>query len=270
MTIIQAIILGMVQGLTEFLPISSSGHLVLVPHLFGWEIQHEQAFIFDVLVQLGTLLAVIVYFWKDLVGILEAFLRGLIARQPFKDSQARMGWYLILATFPAMVIGWFLKEVVEAAFTSPAVTAGFLLLTAVLLLVAELVGKRDRKLGDVNWIDAVWIGAFQVLALFPGVSRSGATISGGMTRNLGRSVAARFSFLMAVPVMVAAGLLAILDLIRIPDAGLFLLPLLIGFVSAAVTGYLAIRWLLGYLANRSLYIFIIYLVIVSVIILVLL
>ncbi len=194
MTIFQSILLGIVQGLTEFLPISSSGHLVIVPHLLGWQIPAGDAFVFDVLVQVATLLAVFTYFWKDIVAILKAFFTGILNRQPFADPLAREGWFIILATIPAGVIGLALKNSVEAAFTSLTATAIFLFVTAVLLLIAERAGKRIRNINNLGWKDAVWIGLFQALAIFPGVSRSGATITGGMTRDLGRSDSARVSF----------------------------------------------------------------------------
>ncbi len=265
MTIFQAIILGIVQGATEFLPISSSGHLVLVPHLFGWEIPIAQAFVFDILVQLGTLLAVIVYFWRDLFEIAVAVLRGLWVRKPFEAPAARMGWYLVLATIPASVLGLLVKDAVEAAFGSPFATAMFLIGTAVLLVVAEVAGKRNRPFEQIDWIDALWMGVFQALALFPGVSRSGSTITGGMTRNLERPAAARFSFLMSVPVMLGAGLIAVLDLLETPDIAAFLPALVTGFLVSAVVGYIAIAWLLRYLVNHRLYVFSAYVVVVAIV-----
>lgn len=265
MTILQSIILGIVQGLTEFLPISSSAHLVLVPHLFGWTFPQNQAFVFDVLVQLGTLVAVMVYFWKDLISIIKAFFAGIFSGKPFTDSQARMGWYLILATIPAGLIGLLLKDRVEAAFGSPMITAALLLVTAVLLLIAEWFGKRTRSLDKLTWKDALWIGSAQALSIFPGVSRSGSTIAGAMTRDLERPAAARFSFLMSIPVMLAAGLLAGKDMLAIPNLSSFLPVMLAGFVTAAGVGYLSIRWLISYLTRRSLTVFAIYCVVVSVI-----
>lgn len=258
MTFLQSVLLGIVQGLTEFLPVSSSAHLVLVPFLLGWKIPVNQAFIFNVLVQDGTLVAVILYFWKDLWAIGKAFLSGLVQRQPFKDPNARMGWYLILATIPAGLLGILIKDLVEAAFGSPRFTAIFLLITAGLLLAAERVGKRSRPLEAFTWQDALWMGFAQALAIFPGISRSGATITGGMLRDLDRPSAARFSFLMSVPVMLAAGGLALLDLFELPDLSVMLLPVIVGFLTAAVTGYLSIRWLLSYLTRRSLAGFAIY------------
>lgn len=258
MTILQSILLGLVQGITEFLPISSSGHLVIVPYLLGWDIPPEIAFVFDVLVQVATLLAVIAYFWKDLVEIARAMLGGLWRRQPFESQEARSGWLILLACVPAGLIGLAIKDTVELAFASPLATAIFLLCTALLMLVAEKIGRRKREFEDVTWIDALWIGFFQALAIFPGMSRSGATISGGMLRSLKRQPAARFSFLMSIPIMLAAGLLAGIDMLQIPNLGREILVFIPGFATAAIAGYLSIRWLLGYLSHRPLYIFSIY------------
>lgn len=269
MSILQAILLGIIQGVTEFLPISSSGHLVVVPYLLQWDIPPRDAFVFDVLVQVATLIAVFAYFWNDLIRITQAWLRGMIQRQPFKDPIARLGWYLLLSTLPAGLIGLALKDVVESAFASPLATGFFLLVTSVLLVIAERVGKRTRNLEQLNWIDALWIGFSQALAIFPGISRSGASITGGMTRDLERPAAARFSFLMSIPVMLAAGLLALVDLSEIPNAASLLPTFIPGFIAAAVVGYFSIRWLIGYLTHRPLYIFAIYCALLGVLVLIL-
>jgi undecaprenyl-diphosphatase len=258
MTILQSILLGIVQGLTEFLPISSSGHLVLVPHLLGWQIPNADAFVFDVLVQLGTLLAVIVFFWKDLAEIVVAFLAGLARRQPFADPRSRQGWLIILATIPAGVIGVALKNLVEDAFSSVLATGVFLLITAFMLATGERVGKRNRGLEQIGWKEALWIGLFQAFAIFPGVSRSGSTITGAMTRDLERPAAARFSFIMSIPIMIAAGLLASLDMLKIPNYTSLIPVFIPGFLAAVIVGYLSIRWLLGYLTRHPLYIFSVY------------
>jgi undecaprenyl-diphosphatase len=258
MTILQALILGIIQGLTEFLPISSSAHLVIAPYILDWQIPAQQEFIFDVLVQVGTLLAVITYFWKDLVAIVRAFLLGLVHKQPFADPLSRLGWYLILATIPAIIIGAAIKNMVEQAFNNPIATAIFLIVTAALLIIAERFGQRNRQLEHLTWKDSLVIGLFQVLSLFPGVSRSGSTITGGMVRNLDRRTAARFSFLMSVPVMLGAGLWAIKDLVNIPNLSSYLPVVAVGILAAALVGYLSIRWLLSYLTHRPLYIFAIY------------
>ena len=268
MTLFQAFILGIVQGLTEFLPISSSGHLVLVPFLFGWELNPEQVFPFDTLVQMGTLVAVIIYFWKDLVSIVIAVFKGLAHRKPFGTQDARLGWLLVLATIPAGLAGLLLEDMVEAAFHSARATAFFLLVTAALLLIAEWLGKRSREMDSMTWKDALWIGLAQVLSLFPGVSRSGSTIAGGMTRDLKRSDAARFSFLMSVPIMLAAGGYSVYKLLKMPGLADFLPVMAVGFLTAGLVGYLSIRWLLGYLQNHSLKGFAIYVTVVAAVILV--
>jgi undecaprenyl-diphosphatase len=268
MTILQALILGIVQGLTEFLPISSSGHLVLVPHLLNWQIPEEQVFVFDVLVQLGTLAAVIVYFWKDLWHIFSAFITNFWRREAYDRSEVRLGWYILLATIPAVVLGLLFKDIVEAAFSHPRVTAMFLAFTALLLIAAESVGKRVKSLEKVTWLDSLIVGFFQALAVFPGVSRSGATITGGMARDMDRPTAARFSFLIAVPVMIGAGALTIFDLFEVPNLGDFIAPMAIGFIAAGVVGYLSIHWLLRYLTRNRLYYFAVYLVLVSTLVLV--
>jgi undecaprenyl-diphosphatase len=269
MTVIQSIILGIVQGATEFLPISSSGHLVIVPFIFGWEIPNGEAFIFDVLVQVATLVAVFAYFWREIWMIVCAIFAGIRQRKPFESSFARLGWLIILSTFPAIVLGLLLKGLITRAFDNPLTAAIGLLVTAGLLVVAERIGKRQRRLKNLSWIDSLVIGSFQVLALFPGVSRSGATITGGMFRDLKRPPAARFAFLISIPVMIAAGSLAAIDLLALPNT-LTLLPYYIpGFIAAAIVGYLAIRWLIKYLARHSLYVFAAYCTLLSLITIVL-
>jgi undecaprenyl-diphosphatase len=263
MTLIQAFILGIIQGLTEFLPISSSAHLVLVPYLFKWNIPAAQVFPFDVLVQLGTLLAVILYFWKDLIAILKAFFVGLANKEPFKEHEARLGWYLLLATLPAGILGMTIKSQVEAVFSSPVMTTLLLFVTAALLVLADLIGKRTRTLEEITWIDALWIGAFQALSIFPGISRSGSTIAGGMTRSLDRTSSARFSFLMSIPVMMGASVVSLKDLLEVPNLSTFLPSLLLGFFAAAVTGYLSIHWLLSFIKRKKFFGFAIYCVLLA-------
>ncbi len=265
MTLLQSIILGIIQGLTEFLPISSSAHLVIAPYIFGWQIPAQEGFIFDVLVQLGTLLAVIFYFRKDLYQIIVAVINGLIHRRPFSDSMSRLGWLLILATIPAVIAGVLFKDMVERAFGSPFAAGLFLLGTAALLVIAERVGKRNRSINTISWLDALIAGLFQAVSLLPGISRSGSTITGGMIRNLDRPSAARFSFLMSVPVMIGAGALALVDLIKSPSFTAQIPTLIVGFIAAAIVGYLSIRWLLSYLVKHPLYFFAIYCMALSII-----
>lgn len=255
MTLFQSILLGIVQGLTEFLPVSSSAHLVLVPYFLGWKIPAEQVFIFDVLVQLGTLAAVIIYFWKMLWSVIRCMLAGIARGKPFAEFEARLGWYLILATIPAGILGILIKDQVEAAFNSPTITGYFLLVTAVILYAAERLGRKNRNLESLGWLDALIIGLFQAISIFPGISRSGSTMAGGISRGLDRTSAARFSFLMSIPVMLAAGLIASLDLTALPGVKAFLPIVLVGMLAAAVVGYLSIHWLLRFLTRRPLTIF---------------
>jgi undecaprenyl-diphosphatase len=258
MSLIQALLLGVVQGATEFLPISSSGHLVLVPWLLGWHFETRAAFIFDVLVQWGTILAVLLYFRRDLLQIAVAWLRGLASGQPLAEPEARLGWLLLAASIPAAAIGLVLKSTVEKTFGQPAAVSAFLLLTAGLLFASERASRRERELESLSWLDGIFIGLAQALALFPGVSRSGATIAGGLTRGLKRTDAARFSFLLAVPAMIGAGLIALLDLRGAADASAQIAPLIVGFLAAAVIGFGSIHFLLGYLRKHPLTIFAIY------------
>jgi len=261
-------VLGIIQGFTEFLPISSSAHLVIAPYLLNWRIPAQEGFIFDVLVQLGTLLAVIVYFRKDLYRIILGVINGLIHKRPFSEPDARMGWLLVLATIPALIAGLLFKDPVERAFGNPTAAALFLLVTAAFLVIAERLGKRTRQLLSITWLDALIAGIFQAVSLLPGISRSGSTITGGMLRDIDRPSAARFSFLMSVPVMIGAGVIAVADLLHIPSFSQQIPTLIAGFIAAVVVGYLSIRWLLAYLVKRPLYLFAIYCLAVSITVLV--
>lgn len=263
MTVFQAIILGIIQGVTEFLPISSSAHLVIAPYLFGWTFPEEQIFIFDVLVQMGTLVAVVVYFWKDLIQIVVDFFQGLIKKVPFKTHESRMGWYLILATIPAGMAGILVKPLVETAFCNPVLVGTLLFITALLLISAEIFGKREKPLTSINWLDALVIGLGQAAAIFPGISRSGATIAPGLLRGLTRPAAARFSFLMSVPIMLAAGFMSLFDLMDIPGVMSFIPAVLAGTAAAAIVGYLSIHWLLKFMNRHSLFPFAVYCVLLG-------
>ena len=265
MTIFQALLLGLVQGLTEFIPISSSAHLVLVRWLMAWP-RGPEAFAFDVLVQVGTLVAVVAYFWRDLWDITRHVLTGLARRRPLGTPEARLGWLVVVATIPAVVLGLLFKDFFEAAFGDPVSTAVQLILNGGLLFLAEWLARRQRAraLAAVNTTDAVVMGLAQAAAILPGISRSGATISGGLVRGLERPAAARFSFLMSIPVMLGAGVVAAKDLLAVPDFGAYVLPIAIGFLVAAVVGYLCIRWLLGYLSRHSMNIFAAYCVVAGV------
>jgi undecaprenyl-diphosphatase len=264
MSLVQAVLLGIVQGLTEFLPISSSAHLVLVPALLGWRFSEDTAFVFDVLVQMGTLVAVVVYFRQDLVGLVRGTIDGLIRRRPFEAPMSRLAWLIVLATLPAVIAGLFLKDIVDQVFSDPIAVSYFLLLTAVWLVLSERIGKRTRDLDGLSAADALWVGVAQAAALFPGISRSGSTIGAGLTRHLDRQSSARFSFLMSIPVMLGASVIALNDLMRIAELRSMIAPLVVGFIAASIVGYLSIRWMLAYLLRRSLTVFAVYCAVVGV------
>ncbi|NOY99480.1 MAG: undecaprenyl-diphosphatase UppP [Chloroflexi bacterium] len=250
MTLFQSFLLGTIQGLTEFIPVSSTAHLLIGQTLLGIPAD-DAMFSFLVLVQWGTLVSLFIYFREDLLDLLRAFFA-----KPFSSVENRLAWYIVIATLPALFFGYLLKDALETLFRTPLAAAAIrLFAAAILLTVAEWFGRRTRKLDDMSWLDALVVGLFQVLAVFPGSSRSGATISGGMLRGFDRPAAARFAFLMSAPVMLAAGAYESLDLLAMPGLGAFLPVLLVGFVSATVVGWLAVRWLMAYLGKHSLYIF---------------
>jgi undecaprenyl-diphosphatase len=264
MNLLQALVLGLVQGATEFIPVSSSGHLVLIPWILGWRLEPQAAFVFDVLVQWGTLVALVVFYWRDLVALVRAVIVGLARRRPLEDPLARLGWLIAAASVPAAIAGLLFKEAVESAFNNPAAVSAFLLGTALLLLLSERLSRQTRALSELTLADALWVGLAQALALLPGISRSGSTIAGGLTRGLRRAEAARLSFLMFVPVMLGAGVIALKDLADSPAPAALLPVLAVGFLTSAVVGYLAIRWLLGYLSRRPLTPFALYCLVVGV------
>ncbi len=259
MSIFQALVLGIVQGLTEYIPVSSTAHLILVPWLLGWTFTQDTKFVFDVLVQWGTLVGVMVYFWRDIVAITRAVVNGLLQRKPFGTLEARIGWLVAVATIPAVIAGALFKQYVEQLYSLYIVIAVVMILGGFLMMAAERWGKRQREVGKMTVVDSVIIGLWQILALIPGVSRSSATISGAMLRDFTREDAARFSFLMSIPALLGAGVVALKDLFEVKGLLASLAaPLAVGFIAAAISGYLTIRWLLGYLKRRPLNRFIFY------------
>ena len=259
MNLFHSFLLGIIQGLTEFIPVSSTAHLLIAQRLLGLPVD-DAMFSFLIIVQLGTLISLFVFYWKDLLAIAKATL-------DFRRStpERNLGLYIILATFPALLAGYLLKDAVEALFRQPMLQASIRLFTAaVLLTLAEWLTKKNRTLESMTWLDALFIGVMQIIAVFPGASRSGTTISGGMFRGFDRPSAARFAFLMSVPVMLAAGGYEMLDLIQMPNLAQFLPLLAVGFVTAAIVGWFAIKWLIDYLSKRSLYVFAIYCAVVGI------
>ena len=249
MTLLQALVMGIVQGATEFLPVSSSGHLVLIPWLLNWQLG---GIAFHVVVHAGTLLAVLAYFWRDLVALGSAAWRGLVERRPFADPLARQAWLLLLASIPAAIAGLLLEDLVAGVLETPRAVSAFLLVTAALLIISERLGRQDRESHSLGIGDAQWIGVAQALALLPGISRSGATIAGGLTRGLRRDEAARFSFLLAVPVILGGTILALIELFTTPGSAAQAGPMAVGFLAAAGVGYPAIHLFMTHVRRRPL------------------
>ncbi len=273
MTLLHAFLLGIVQGLTEFIPVSSTAHLLITQQLLGIP-ANDAMFSFLVIVQLGTIVSLFAFYWKDLLNIITAAFRVIPKFTNPRDTwnlkpDTWLGFYIILATVPALLAGYLLKDVVEALFRQPMLEASIrLFAAAVLLALAEWLSKKNRDLNSMTWLDALIIGLMQVIAVFPGASRSGTTIAGGMFRGFDRPSAARFAFLMSAPVMLAAGLYEMLDVIKMPNLAQFLPLLAVGFITAAVTGWFAIKWLITYLSKHSLYVFAVYCAVVGFILLI--
>ncbi len=261
MTALQAILLGLLQGATEFLPISSSGHLVLVPWLLNWPIP---SLAFDTLVHWGTAVAVISYFWRDWLALVRGAWQGIRARS-LSDPHTRLVLFLVLATVPGALAGALLEDFFEEMFARPAAAAGFLLVTAAILTAAESGWRRLassdntlRPLPALSWADALAIGVAQAVAILPGISRSGATIAAGLGRGLDRDAAARFSFLLSTPIILGAGAMQMLQLARSGELAGEAPMLLIGFLTALLSGAVSIHFLLRYIRRRPLYPFALY------------
>jgi undecaprenyl-diphosphatase len=252
MNALQAIVLGLVQGLTEFLPISSSGHLRIVPAFFGWE---DPGAAFTAVIQLGTMAAVLLYFRADLWRIAVAWLRSLRDPSVRGEIDARMGWYIILGTIPIGVIGLAFKDPIETEFRSLELIGTTLIVFGLAMLAAEAVSRRDRSLRDITARDGLVIGFAQALALVPGVSRSGATISAGLLLNFDRAAAARYSFLLSVPAVVLSGLF---ELRHAGEGNLPIGATIIATALAFVSGYASIALLLRYLERHSIAVFVAY------------
>ncbi len=248
--LLQAIILGIVQGLTEFLPVSSSGHLLLGQYFLGLD-QDRFGLSFDVALHLGTLVAVVSFFWRDLLNMGLAFLRSF-RHWDMADRDQRMAYLVIASTVPAALVGFLFEDFFENTVRSPWVVVFNLVLVGVLFIVGEAVGTRSREASKLTFREAVGIGFAQAAALVPGVSRSGATMTLGLFLGLRREETARFSFLMSAPIIAGAGGLKLGEVIAEGMSLFDTLLFVVGFISSAVVGYLAIRFFIRYIANHSL------------------
>lgn len=275
MSIIEAIILGIVQGITEFLPISSTGHLTLAGKIMGLisdkNPEHWTSFI--AVIQLGTMISIFVYFWKDLWNIFIEFLQNNFQKRLKYSEQSlnsKLGWMIIAGTIPIVVVGLLFKDMIEGALTKNLyVISGSLIVLAIILAIAEKTAKFKKDIKDVTMLDSILIGLAQAVALIPGSSRSGTTITGGLFLGLKRDVAARFSFLLSVPAILASGLLQLKESLAFINYDLAL-NLIVATVVSGISGYLAIDFLLKYLKKNSTFVFIFYRIALGVLILVLL
>jgi undecaprenyl-diphosphatase len=249
---LQALIMGILQGLTEFLPISSSGHLILLPWLLGWP---DPGLTFDVALHMGTLLAVLAYFWSDWVELVKGAIRTITRRRYQDDRQARLFWLLVIASIPGAVVGALAEKAAETWLRAPAIVATLMIGLGILLLLADRFGNQKRQLYQIGLSDAIIVGISQAFAVMPGVSRSGVTITAGLFRGLDRATAARFSFLMSTPIIAGASLF---NMRHVVQGGLPVderLAFGIGVLSAALAGFMSIKLLLYYLQNNSLRVF---------------
>ena len=262
MSLLEAIVLGIVQGLTEFLPISSTAHLRVVPAFAGWE---DPGAAFTAVTQLGTMLAVVIYFRRDLARIALTWSRSL--REPALRSEldARLGWYILLGTIPISIFGLAFKDQIETSARDLYLIGGALIVLGLVLLLAERVGSRERKLEQVRLRDGVVVGFAQALALVPGVSRSGATITAGLFLGLERETAARFSFLLSVPAVVLSGLLELGTFLE-EGEGSGVPALVVATALAFVSGYAAIAFLLRFLVTHTTKVFVAYRVVLGVVV----
>jgi len=268
-TLGQAIVMGIVQGLTEFLPISSSGHLIIVPYLAGWTDPFITSLAFSVMLHIGTLIALLVYFWRDWLRLVPAGFATIRDRSFDSDPDRRLAWLLVVATVPALIIGVLLNDVVEERFREVGLVALMLVVGAAIMWLADHWGPKRLLAVDLTFPKALGLGFAQALALIPGVSRSGISISAGLFAGLDRESAARFSFLMATPITAAAAAYESVKLVR-GDLGIAVewLPLIAGMVAALLSGLLAISVLLRFLRTRSLNVFVAYRLVLAAVVLV--
>ena len=254
---IEGIILGIVQGLTEFLPISSTAHLVIIPRLLGWDSALLNSLTFDVALHLGTLLAVVSYFLKDTLDLISGLLRGLLKRNFSADDKTRFALLVFLGTIPAGVLGVLFDKLVETKFRTPAILAAAMIVIGILMWYAEKIARQTKKTDKMTLRDALIVGFAQALALVPGTSRSGITISSGLLLGYQREDAARFSFLLSIPIIAGAAIFKLRTLTHgIPHAELA--PLILGTLSSAIFGFLTIKYFMRFVQRHTLRAFVWY------------
>ncbi len=270
-TLLQALAMGIVQGLTEFLPVSSSGHLILVPYLFGWKDPFIDSLVFSVMLHMGTLVALLVYFWRDWVELIPAGIAMLVDRSTRGDPRRQLALLLLVATIPGAIVGALLNDFIEKNVREAGLVALMLVVGGAILWLAERWGSQRRQMEDLGVGGAFGIGLAQAIALIPGISRSGISISGGLFAGLDRESAARFSFLMAAPIIAGAGIFEIRKVVAGEESvTVDTAVLAVGLVTAFVAGMLAIHGLLRYLRSNPTYLFVAYRVVLAAVVMVVL
>ena len=260
MDLIQSIVLGAIQGITEFFPISSTAHLVLLPWFFGWK---DKGLTFDVALHIGSLIAIIFYFWQDWVLIISEFLKSVAQRSFEGRPSGRVGMFVIIATVPGALSGFFFEKDAAGLLRNPLMIAFMISAFGLLLYIADRTSRRNKSIEDMNTVDCIIIGLAQALAIIPGVSRSGVTITGAMFRSFRRDEAARFSFLMAAPLIAGAGIFESRHLTYTDVASTSFIA---GFITSAIFSFLAIKYLLRFVRKESYTLFVIYRLLLAVLI----
>jgi len=253
MEIVQSAVLGIIQGITEFWPISSTAHLAIFPWFFSWE---DPGLAFDVALHMGTLIAIIIFFWRDWLSI-------------FRPENRFLLWFILVGTIPGAIAGYFLNQYADTVLRAPVIIASALIVFSIVLYLADQYGKRFDEIRHLSWAKAIFIGIAQAIAIIPGVSRSGITISAGLFSGLKRTEAAKYSFMLAAPIMLGAGIFKANELWQIGLVDGNWPVILVGFLSALVAGILAIRFLLGFLQRAGFTIFIWYRIILAIVIILL-
>ena len=266
MPLYQAVVLALVQGLTEVLPISSTAHLALFPWLLGWK---DPGLTYDVALHVGTLVAVLAYFWRPWLDMFSAASGIGRLQNPHSAEDRRLFWFLVVATIPASVAGWLFESAAENQLRHPEVIATALIVVGLLMWAGERVPTPKVALGQVSFVDSILVGLAQALAVIPGVSRSGATMTAALFRGVNRETSARFSFLLSTPIIGGAALKKGMEILHLGIPPEMRLPFLVGILVAAVSGYLVIAWLIRYLERRTFKIFVVYRVALGMVVLLL-
>lgn len=253
MTFLQAIILGLVQGIGEFLPISSSAHLIFIPQIFHWK---DPGLTFDIALHIGTLIAVIIYFWKDWIKLIYCGFKDV------KSTEGKLFWYIFFASIPGAIFGKLFESEAETVFRNLALIGTTLIVMGIILYFAEKVGRKSVKINQLGFRDSFIIGVSQALAIIPGISRSGVTMTTGLFLGLTKESAARFSFLLSTPIVFGAGIFKIKDMMHVPIGNVSIF--IIGIITAMISGLLSIKFLLNYLRDKGFGIFAVYRIVVGI------